>query len=68
MIEIHGDQHTQFNKHFHGTREGFARAVYRDLEKEKWAKDNGFVYVEIYEEDIDKLSEKWFKEKYDVIL
>lgn len=68
IIEIHGDQHIQFNKHFHGTREGFARAVYRDLEKEKWAQMNGFAYVEIYENDIDQLSEKWFRDKYGVQL
>ena len=40
-IEVHGRQHFEFVKHFHGTHKKFALAKQRDAEKAKWCELNG---------------------------
>lgn len=60
--------HGEFNKFFHKTRLGYANSIKRDLSKVDWAERNGFVLVEVFDEDIDNLSREWFREKYGVEL
>lgn len=60
--------HGSFNKFFHKTRQGYANSIKRDLLKQEWAEHNGFVLVEIYDNDIKQLSREWFREKYGVEL
>jgi hypothetical protein len=38
----------------------------RDVDKKQWAELNGFSYVEVLDEDLDVLSKKWFKDKYQI--
>lgn len=64
IIEVSPKQHTEFNKFFHKTRAAFLTALKRDMDKRKWGEDNGFTFVEIYDEDMkDGLTKEWFKEK-----
>lgn len=60
--------HGTFNKFFHKTRGGYLNSLKRDGIKEKWMEINGFTLVTIFDEDIKVLSEKWFLDKYNVIL
>lgn len=60
--------HGQFNKFFHGNRMGYANSIKRDMSKVDWAEANGFVLVQVFDEDIDVLSREWFREKYEVEL
>lgn len=46
-VEVQGEQHYEFNAHFHGTRLGFMKAQQRDKRKKEWCVNNGFKYVEL---------------------
>lgn len=68
-IEVHGPQHSEFNKFFHNnSRLNYLKSIKRDVQKEKWLELNNFTLVEIYYDEVDKLSEKFFEEHYNVIL
>ncbi len=67
-IEVHGRQHVQFVKHFHGNKNNFRRQLNRDSLKQDWCELNSFKYVDIYPQDVEGLSKEWFKEKFDISL
>lgn len=52
VIEVSPNQHFQYNAFLHGSLSGFKQSLKRDLQKEKWARLNGFAYVEITDEDL----------------
>ncbi len=68
-IEISPESiHGRFNPFMHGSREGYKGVIKRDLEKQDWIEKNGFKYVVLVDEDINNLSKKLFKEKFDIQL
>lgn len=68
-VEVHGPQHSSFNKFFHGeSRLNYLKSIKRDVAKENWLTLNKFILVEVYHDQVDELSEKFFKEKYNIIL
>lgn len=68
-VEVNGDQHYEFNEHFHrGQPANYLYSIKRDALKEKWLHRNNFKIVEIYQEEADKLSKAFFKEKFDITL
>lgn len=67
-VEVHGKQHSQFVKHFHGNRNNFRRQMNRDSLKEEWCTINGFKYVDIYPADMKELSKQWFEKEFDIHL
>jgi len=67
-IEVQGQQHTSYNKFFHGSRTGYWKSIKRDVQKENWLKYNNFEYIEINYDEIDKLSKSFFKKQFNVIL
>ncbi len=62
VVEISPEQHQEYNEFFHKTRAGFLSSLKRDMEKRAWAENEGFTFVEIYSDDMDKLSKEWFAE------
>lgn len=60
--------HRQFNPFFHKNIFNFKESVKRDFMKREWAEKNKFSFVEIYDEDMPKLSKAWFFETFDIIL
>jgi len=44
-IEVQGEQHTQFNKHFHASAAAFRGQKKRDRLKKEWIHDNDHVLV-----------------------
>lgn len=60
--------HGEYNKFFHKTRQGYANSLKRDMFKIDWAEQNGFVLVEVFDEDVYNLDREWFREKYKVEL
>lgn len=62
-VEVHGRQHEQFVPFFHKTKLDFADQIKRDEDKKKWCINNKIHLIEVYEDDIPKLSEKWFEDK-----
>lgn len=44
-VEVHGRQHYEFVKHFHGTKQKFAQAQRRDAEKAHWCELNNIELV-----------------------
>ena len=51
-IEVDGDQHLRYNKHFHGgNRMNFLKQLSRDDDKEKYCEVNGIKMIRIYPND-----------------
>jgi hypothetical protein len=48
-IEVHGAQHDNFVKFFHGDEKGWKDHKRRDRVKEEWARMNGIIFVPIRE-------------------
>lgn len=68
-VEVHGPQHSSFNKFFHGeSRLNYLKSIKRDVAKEKWLVLNQFTLIEIYHDEVDEISDKMIKEKYNIIL
>ena len=63
VLEVSPIQHQEFNEFFHKTRAGFLQALKRDMDKRKWAEDNEFTFIELYEDDLSNLTVKWFAAK-----
>ena len=68
-VEVHGKQHSAFNKFFHNdSRLNYLKSIKRDVAKEKWLSDNNFKLIEIYEDEVKDLSQTFFKEKFNLTL
>ena len=68
-VEVHGPQHSSYSKFFHGeSRLNYLKSIKRDVQKEKWLEQNGFFLVEIYDHEVDILCEKFFREKFNIVL
>jgi hypothetical protein len=68
VIEVSPSQHLEYNPFLHKSLSGFRAALKSDIEKQRWVEMNGYKFIEVFEEDIDQLSRKWFKEKYNLDL
>ncbi len=44
-IEVHGEQHYKFVRHFHGTKKEFTKSKVRDLDKHLWCSQNNIQLV-----------------------
>ena len=68
-IEIQGDQHESFNKFFHdNSRLKYLQSIKRDVKKEKWLEINEFKFLELYEEDLKKISPQYIEEKCGILI
>jgi hypothetical protein len=47
LIEVHGRQHYVWVPHFHPTKQDFAAAKQRDIQKKRWCEINQFTYIEL---------------------
>jgi len=54
IVEVHGEQHFVFNKHFYSTRADFLRAKSRDLKKIEWCTINDIRIVHLRFDESDK--------------
>jgi hypothetical protein len=55
IIEVNGEQHYKYIKHFHGNIAGFKNYKKNEERKKEWAKINNFRFVELsYMEDINE--------------
>lgn len=64
-VEVSGDQHLEFNKHFHkGNRLNFLSQIKRDMDKLKFCEINNIKMIEIYSADLELLSPKFFVDKF----
>lgn len=65
-IEVQGDQHQNFNPHFHRNQEvNFLKQINHDMVKLNWMEKNKFLFIEIYPQDMP-LTKSFFKDKYDL--
>jgi hypothetical protein len=60
--------HDNFNKFFHKDRIGFLKSLKNDIEKRKWAQENGFQVLDIQESDLKDLSLSYIKRKFGIEL
>lgn len=67
-IEVHGPQHENFH-YFHGnSRAKFLKGIKNDEIKSQWLLRNEFRQIIIYTEEIQDLSERFFKDKFNITL
>lgn len=68
-VEIHGRQHTVFNKFFHNNSRGkFLKGIRNDMFKRDYLINNGFTLVEILEGEEKLLTKDWFYDKFGINL
>ena len=64
-IEVQGKQHSEFNKFFHNnSRLKYLEGIKRDIKKAEWLESNGFILLEIEEDEVKSLSLEFFLEKF----
>jgi|TARA_R100000808_G_C2120667_1_gene132030 hypothetical protein len=64
-IEVQGKQHGEFNKFFHNnSRLKYLEGIKRDIKKAEWLESNGFILLEIEEDEVESLSLDFFLEKF----
>ena len=55
MVEVQGEQHYKFNKHFHQNKASFKQSIIRDNNKRQWCRANNIYLVEFpYSETVDE--------------
>jgi len=68
-IEVHGDQHFKFNKHFHnGSRTNWLNSIKRDDQKLVWLEKNNIQVIEILQDEAPNVSEEFFLQKFGISL
>lgn len=68
-VEVHGPQHSSYSKFFHGeSRLNYLKSIKRDVQKENWLDLNKIFLVEVYDFEVDQLSEQFFKQKFNITL
>ena len=67
-VEVQGQQHTTYNKFFHGSRTGYWKSIKRDVQKDNWLVSNDFYLIEVNYDEVDKLSKAFFEKQFNVIL
>ena len=68
-VEVHGQQHFNFNKFFHNnSRAKYLQSIKRDWEKAEWLELNKIKLVEIEEKDICELSPQFLEDNFDVFI
>lgn len=69
VIEVSGQQHEKFVKFYHKNRLNFLSSVKRDMQKIDWVESKmKFKFIEIYDNEVDMLSENFFLERFDINL
>lgn len=62
IIEVHGQQHTEFNNFFFANKMEFYKAQARDKDKARWCEINDFTLIELYHnESIEDWRDKIWK-------
>ena len=67
-VEVSPSSTHSFSRFFHKNRPAFGRAVGRELDKAKWLEREGYQLIEIFEDDLGRLSKEWVLEKYKITL
>lgn len=68
VIEVQGPQHTQFH-YFHGGKPfDYLAGIKRDDKKVVWAELNGLHFIEINFDQVDSLSQEFFRENFQLTL
>lgn len=62
-IEVSPSSSHSFNPFFHKNKIKFGQAVKRELDKQRWCETNGFLYIELTDDDLANLSKKMFAER-----
>lgn len=60
--------HVNYNKFMHGGRSGYLKKLQSDAKKMEWSENNGFIFIELYDENINNLSVKMFKDEFSIDL
>ena len=68
-VEVSPDEyHNSFNKWLHKDRQKFLSKIKVDELKKEWCIKNSIELIELFNEDINKLSVDYFEKKYNILL
>ncbi len=68
-VEVNGAQHGEFNKFFHAnSRAKYLNSIKRDYKKAEWLEKNGYVLIEIEQDEVKDLSKDFFLKKFNIVL
>ena len=68
-VEVNGAQHGEFNKFFHdNSRAKYLNSIKRDYKKAEWLEKNGYVLIEIEQDEVKDLSKDFFLKKFNIVL
>lgn len=68
-VEVSPDEiHVHYNSFMHKDRMGFLKKVKADEAKRNWCTRNNIRLIELYNEDIKRLSHEYINEKYGIYL
>ena len=66
-IEVNGAQHDKFVPFFHkNSRLNYLKGIKRDQVKHSWLEKNDFTVVQVLDSEAEKLSKKYFKDRFDL--
>jgi len=66
-VEINGEQHGKFNKHFHhNSRMNYLASIKKDVIKQQWLEKNNIALLELEKKDLDLFSSEYIKEKFGI--
>lgn len=68
ILEISPSGSHRYNAFFHKNRSAYLAAIKREIDKQTWALENNFLFVELGDEDLRNLSRRLFQEKYGITL
>jgi hypothetical protein len=68
IIEVSPKSTHSFNLFMHKNLAVFAGRLQKEIQKEEWASRNGFVYIELGDDELKNLSKQMFKDKFGVDL
>lgn len=67
-VEVQGQQHENYNRFFHKNRLNYFYSIQRDHNKRVWLEKNDYVLAEVNHDEISKLSEGFFADKFGISL
>jgi hypothetical protein len=67
-VEVHGPQHRDWHYFHNNSPATYLQSLKRDHQKYLWLEQNNFNVIEIMYNEVDTLSERFFKEKFNINL
>jgi len=65
-VEVQGEQHENYIKHFHKSVMGYHNSYHRDVKKREWLEKNNYQILYLYKEDKKNISPEWILKNHKI--